>query len=225
MIENLQREDLKPRELAMFIQAQVEARAKFGVIAKALAVNNSTITFHLALIDPTECIDTIYSSGRCTSALTIYELRKLHKAYPKQVERWCARDNEVTRVTVATLAMKLKTDAQTSPVASRTTVTRAGETRHAAEQGLDPADGLGGKSVWGTGGQGSASADVLPQTATETAVLFVRFQGRTATVDLQHAPNDPEDVIIYDSDGVRQEVPAVDCIIERLAFPVLTSSQ
>lgn len=65
---------------------------------------------------------------------------------------------------------------------------------------------------------------MMPQAAPETAVLFVRFQERTATVDLHHAPNPPTDLVIHGSDGVRQEVPAVECVIGRLSCPVLAKS-
>ena len=93
-----------------------------------------------------------------------------------------------------------------------------------AEQGLDRENRLDGESARGIVGQGSAGASVMPQAAPETAVLFVRFQERTATVDLHHAPNPPTDLVIHGSDGVRQEVPAVECVIGRLSCPVLAKS-
>lgn len=108
VIENLQREDLKPRELAMFIKKKMDEGEKQAHIAELLGVNRSMVTNHLALIDPPACIEEIYTSGKCSSAKTLYDLRNLHKEFPKDVERWCATDQEITRATVSALSAKLR---------------------------------------------------------------------------------------------------------------------
>ncbi len=108
VIENLQREDLKPRELAIFIKRKMDEGEKQAQIAELLGVNRSMVTNHLALIDPPACIDEIYTSGKCSSAKTLYDLRNLHKEFPKEVERWCATDQEITRATVSALSAKLR---------------------------------------------------------------------------------------------------------------------
>ena len=61
VIENLQREDLKPRELAIFIKRKMDEGEKQAQIAELLGVNRSMVTNHLALIDPPACIDDIYT--------------------------------------------------------------------------------------------------------------------------------------------------------------------
>jgi ParB family chromosome partitioning protein len=108
VIENLQREDLKPRELAIFIKRKMDEGEKQAQIAELLGVNRSMVTNHLALIDPPACIDEIYTSGKCSSAKTLYDLRNLHKEFPKEVERWCSADQEITRATVSALSAKLR---------------------------------------------------------------------------------------------------------------------
>ncbi|MEK9142987.1 MAG: ParB/RepB/Spo0J family partition protein, partial [Nitrospirota bacterium] len=75
VIENLQREDLKPRELAIFIKRKMDEGEKQAQIAELLGVNRSMVTNHLTLIDPPACIDEIYTSGKCSSAKTLYDLR------------------------------------------------------------------------------------------------------------------------------------------------------
>jgi ParB family chromosome partitioning protein len=115
VIENLQREDLKPRELAMFIKKKMDEGEKQAHIAELLGVNRSMVTNHLALIDPPACIEEIYTSGKCSSAKTLYDLRNLHKEFPKDVERWCATDQEITRATVSALSAKLR-GTQKTPV-------------------------------------------------------------------------------------------------------------
>ena len=116
VIENLQREDLKPRELAMFIKKKMDEGEKQAHIAELLGVNRSMVTNHLALIDPPACIEEIYTSGKCSSAKTLYDLRNLHKEFPKDVERWCTTDQEITRATVSALSAKLR-GTQKTPVA------------------------------------------------------------------------------------------------------------
>jgi ParB family chromosome partitioning protein len=56
VIENLQREDLKPRELAMFIKKKMDEGEKQAKIAELLGVNRSMVTNHLALIDMPACM-------------------------------------------------------------------------------------------------------------------------------------------------------------------------
>lgn len=119
VIENLQREDLKPRELAMFIKKKMDEGEKQAHIAELLGVNRSMVTNHLALIDPPSCIEEIYTSGKCSSAKTLYDLRNLHKEFPKEVERWCATDQEITRATVSALSAKLRGTQKTTVVSSK----------------------------------------------------------------------------------------------------------
>ncbi len=119
VIENLQREDLKPRELAMFIKKKMDEGEKQAHIAELLGVNRSMVTNHLALIDPPACIEEIYTSGKCSSAKTLYDLRNLHKEFPKDVERWCATDQEITRATVSALSAKLRGTQKTTVAPSK----------------------------------------------------------------------------------------------------------
>lgn len=108
VIENLQREDLKPRELAMFIKRKMDDGEKQAQIAELLGVNRSMVTNHLALIDMPACIEEIYTTGKCVSAKTLYDLRNLYKEFPKEVEQWSGNAQEITRATVSTLASQLK---------------------------------------------------------------------------------------------------------------------
>jgi ParB family chromosome partitioning protein len=108
VIENLQREDLKPRELAMFIKKKMDEGEKQAKIAELLGVNRSMVTNHLALIDMPACMEEIYATGRCVSAKTLYDLRNLHKEFPKEVEQWSGKAQDITRATVSALASELK---------------------------------------------------------------------------------------------------------------------
>lgn len=185
VIENLQREDLKPRELAMFIKKKMDEGEKQAQIAELLGVNRSTVTNHLALIDPPACIDEIYTSGKCLSAKTLYDLRNLYKEFPKDVERWCEKAPEITRATVSALSAKLR-----GP--KKTTITSP------------------------KGEQEGGSRIVIPETAMPS--LIVIFQDRSGTVDLRHAPQQPNHLIVHFADGKKEEVPARHCQIEQIIF-------
>ena len=187
VIENLQREDLKPRELAMFIKRKMDEGEKQAQIAELLGVNRSMVTNHLALIDPPACIEDIYTSGRCVSAKTLYDLRNLHREFPKDVERWCGgADQEITRATVSALSAKLR-GSEKSPVSST-------------------------KENQGSEKRSISSTRTLPS-------LIVVFQDRSGTVDLQHAPQQPNHLIVNFADGRQEEVPARQCQIEQIIFP------
>lgn len=108
VIENLQREDLKPRELAMFIKKKMDEGEKQAKIAEILGVNRSMVTNHLALIDMPACMEEIYATGKCVSAKTLYDLRNLHKEFPREVEQWSDTAQDITRATVSALASELR---------------------------------------------------------------------------------------------------------------------
>ncbi len=186
VIENLQREDLKPRELAMFIKKKMDEGEKQAHIAELLGVNRSMVTNHLALIDPPTCIEEIYTSGKCSSAKTLYDLRNLYKEFHKEVERWCSGDQEITRATVSALSAKLRGS-------ERSPVTSSKEKPEQKKRTL-------------------SSTTMMPS-------LIVMFQDRSGTVDLQHAPQQANHLIVNFSDGKQEEVPARQCQIEQIIFP------
>jgi ParB family chromosome partitioning protein len=184
VIENLQREDLKPRELAMFIKKKMDEGEKQAQIAELLGVNRSMVTNHLTLIDPPACIDEIYTSGKCVSAKTLYDLRNLHKEFPKDVERWCSTAPEITRAAVSALSAKL----------------RGPRKQVASSKGEE------------------SSGERMPSPATASPSLIVIFQDRSGTVDLHHAPQQPNHLIIHFADGKQEEVPARQCQIDQIIF-------
>ncbi|MDO8294413.1 MAG: ParB/RepB/Spo0J family partition protein [Gallionella sp.] len=149
VIENIQRDDLKPMELAFFIKKRLDAGDQKKAIAKNLGKDGAIITQHLALIDPPACIEDAYSNGKCVSPKTLYELRGLHEKFPEQVEAWCADATEITRKMVAELADELKGKKKPAP--------EAGEAQQGGEQtGGDGAGKFGHDQIPGGGGEGSS---------------------------------------------------------------------
>ena len=115
IIENEQRDNLKPMELALFIQRKLDEGIKKAEIARKLGKDATVVTQHLALIAPPACIEEIYRSGRCTSPKTLYELRALYDKFPDPVEKWCESSEDVTRKVVAELAAILKGEKTFTP--------------------------------------------------------------------------------------------------------------
>jgi ParB family chromosome partitioning protein len=54
--------------------------------------------------------------------------------------------------------------------------------------------------------------------ATTMPSLIVIFQDRSGTVDLHHAPQQPNHLIVNFADGKQEEVPARQCQIEQIIF-------
>ncbi|NGZ11993.1 MAG: ParB/RepB/Spo0J family partition protein [Nitrospira sp. LK70] len=185
VIENLQREDLKPRELALFIKRKMDEGEKQAQIAELLGVNRSMVTNHLALIDPPGCIEEIYTSGKCLSAKTLYDLRNLHKEFPRDVERWCSTSEEITRATVSALSAKLRGPRKSNSASSKV---------------------------------GSGGEERLPSPTTMLPSVIVIFHDRSGTVDLYHAPQQPNHLIVHFADGKQEEVPARQCQIDQIIF-------
>jgi ParB family chromosome partitioning protein len=107
IIENIHRENLTPMELALFIKKRVDLGEKQKAISKRLGKDASVITQHLALINLPDCISYIYSSGKCRSPKTLYDLKCLYDKKPDEVAAWCESEEEVTRQTVVNLSNKI----------------------------------------------------------------------------------------------------------------------
>jgi len=109
--ENLHRADLSPMEMALFIRKRMEAGDRRTEIAARLGYKKSYVTEHLALLESPVCVEKAYASG-VSSARTLYDLRRLHDEFPRQVDAWFASGAEVTRESVAALAERVRHDEQ-----------------------------------------------------------------------------------------------------------------
>lgn len=109
--ENLHHAELSPMEMALFIKARLDVGEKKADIAARLGYKKSYVTEHLALLESPGCVEKAYASG-ISSARTLYDLRRLHDEFPKQVDAWCAGGAEVTRESIAALANRVRHDEQ-----------------------------------------------------------------------------------------------------------------
>lgn len=111
VMENKERLNHSPIELALFIQKKINQGEKKNVIAKKLNEDPVFISTHLALVDMPECLSKAYDAG-FKSPKTLYDLRKLWESFPEEVNAWVDESLEngqdIIRSRVQALSKKLK---------------------------------------------------------------------------------------------------------------------
>ena len=85
VVENIEREELAPLDLAKWIQGRVDAGDKKGAIAKKLSKDASYVTIHLALLGLPAPVQQLHDKGLCTDARALYDLRKLYEQDAERV--------------------------------------------------------------------------------------------------------------------------------------------
>ncbi|EEE2967606.1 TPA: ParB/RepB/Spo0J family partition protein [Escherichia coli] len=104
VIENLQRNELTPREIADFIGRELAKGKKKGDIAKEIGKSPAFITQHVTLLDLPEKIADAFNTGRVRDVTVVNELVTAFKKRPEEVEAWLDDDTqEITRGTVKLL--------------------------------------------------------------------------------------------------------------------------
>lgn len=240
VVENIQREELKPMELALFIQSKKVGGVKNAEIARKLGVDRSVINHHQALIEAPAAIEDAYNSGKTTSPKTIYELRSLYEKHPEAVEAWLATTEEVTRSGVSALAKELKGDGK--PLVGNGAAGSGSENVGHDQQNAK--DGQGGSTAGGGEGDGSTPAKTNSAQSTgnggdpdpnakrtswppgkvgadpdliKRPLLVVAVSGRPAVVLLNRKPSDIDRVRVrFEDNGADEEVAIADCSMQLL---------
>ena len=130
IIENVQRDDLTPREIADYLGLQLAKGRKKVEIAKAIGKSNAYITQHSALLDLPEPIAEAFNEGRCQDITAINDLVKAYKKNSDEVEGWLSdKHQEITRSSVDILRefLKNKSETKTNSVNSSEKSLAAGE--------------------------------------------------------------------------------------------------
>lgn len=97
VIENEQREGLKPLELAMFVKRRMAAGESQAEIARRLGKSPTLITMISAMIDPPPWLLAAYRKGQCKGVTELYELRRLHERLPDRALELAAQGVPITR--------------------------------------------------------------------------------------------------------------------------------
>jgi ParB family transcriptional regulator, chromosome partitioning protein len=111
VIENEQREGLKPLELALFVQKRLALGDRQADIAKNLGKSRQWVTLATALIEAPDWLLQAYREGRCRGIMELYELRRLHGEHPQYIEACVSERASITRDNVAAMKAALTGDA------------------------------------------------------------------------------------------------------------------
>lgn len=100
VLENTQRDNLTPMDIARFIQKRKALGETNSQIARNLSEKPDWVTYHLALIDLPGDIQKAYDRGLVRGAKATYELRKLHGKDPEAVRNLVGSGEEITQVRI-----------------------------------------------------------------------------------------------------------------------------
>lgn len=118
VLENEQREGLKPMELALFVQRELAAGMSQADVARRLGKSRAYLSYVCALIDAPHWLLNVYREGRCHGVRELYDLRRLHRDHPAEVLAWLATREFISRGDVTALQGQLSpqvTPASASP--------------------------------------------------------------------------------------------------------------
>jgi len=173
VIENEQREGLRPLELAMFVQKRLARGDNQAEIAKRLGKSRQWVTLATAMIEPPDWLLALYRQGRCRGMMELYELRRLHGEHPQYIEAWVSERDSITRDSVAALRAELAGAVPGSARPGVSALMRALET--------EPADAGSAASAGPTAGR------PRPQPKTNTR-LHVEMDGQDYQLVVSVAP-------------------------------------
>jgi ParB family chromosome partitioning protein len=206
VIENEQRESLKPMELALFVQRRLAAGETQAEIARRVGKSRQYVTYATALIDAPDWLMALYREGRCRGLKELYDLRRLAENDAEAIAKWLPQMRVVVRSDVEALRERLSGQAAgTVPAAAarpRDSASDADPVAPEAEQTRLP----------------SRAAALLPRIeraapAVRVVTLLADCDGITVRVLLDSVPAEPGQVFVVPFDGAPRRAAS----IERLA--------
>ena len=105
--ENEQREDLKPLELALFVQRRLALGETQVQIARGLGKSQPYVSYACALIDAPDWLMALYRQGKCQGMTELYHLRRLHGVAPRRVLAWAEQRASISRTDIQALKLEL----------------------------------------------------------------------------------------------------------------------
>ncbi|WP_047340329.1 transcriptional repressor gene korB [Xanthomonas oryzae] len=183
VIENLQRNELTPREIADFIGRELAKNKKKGDIAKELGKSPAFITQHVTLLDLPEPVADAFNSGRVRDVTVVNELVTAYKKKPAEVEAWLDdEEQEITRGSVKLLREFLDDKARDPNTVDAFT----GKT-DAEEEGGEQGPTDDGSDAKGKGEKEQKEAD---SNKLKKAIVQVEHYGRPARLVLTKRPSE-----------------------------------
>jgi ParB family transcriptional regulator, chromosome partitioning protein len=182
VIENEQREGLKPLELALFVQRRLHVGESQAEIARGIGKSRQYVTMATALIDAPDWLIAAYRERRCCGLNELYELRKLARDHPQDVEAWTSESSAITRDRVMALRADL-VDGSAGVRSGRSTDLKpvAGRVASGEETAVSA---LATASAPTSAPRSTAG----PRRALPTLLLLARLDNAEVVVDTQRAP-------------------------------------
>jgi ParB family transcriptional regulator, chromosome partitioning protein len=178
VIENEQREGLKPLELALFIQRRLAAGDSQAEIARRIGKSRAYVTYATALIDAPDWLLAAYREGRCRGLKELHELRKLAGEHPQAVEAWASDREAITRNNVTALRAQVSEHSASSLWPSTQ-----------APAAIPP-------FLSSTPSAPPASSGPSETKARNRAVLQARLDGEIVRIDPDHVPSQAGHVFV-----------------------------
>ena len=187
VIENEQREGLKPLELALFVQRRLEAGDSQADIARHLGKSRTFVMYATALIDAPDWLMNAYREGRCRGARELHELRSLHAEHPQPVEDWIETTEAISRERITALRAGLAKPA-TAPLPTTAPATGA-------------IDSTAGRSTRASRLNGPAGTPPRSSSGASQLVLQADLDGHVVEVALDEMPAREGDVHVRPVSG------------------------
>jgi ParB family chromosome partitioning protein len=207
VIENEQREGLKPLELALFVQKRLTAGDKQAEIARRLGKSRQWVTLATALIEAPDWLLQAYREGRCRGMNELYEVRRLHGEHAQAVEAWMAQQSSVTRDRIAALRDRLVSSSRQPSMPAAEGATKAGKAGPSAGRQDQPAAPLPGTT---TAAGATTPPDAPPDRPPRTDErIHVEFDGQVYQLVVSAAPEQPGHMYVRPlTGGPRRSAPA-----------------
>ncbi len=94
VIENLQRNELTPREVADFIGREMAKGIKRSEIARSIGKSAAFVTQHASLLDLPGPVGLVFNSGRVRDVTVVNELVTCYKLRPQDVTYWLGDETQ-----------------------------------------------------------------------------------------------------------------------------------
>jgi len=194
IIENEQREGLRPLELALFVQRQLVHGMTRTEVARRLGKSQAYLSLVGAMIDPPDWLMATYRAGKCQGLTELYELRRLHALGPARVEQFLETADRVGRGDLERLRASLESKPEVTSRESRDEAART------VQEGKVGRGDLNGESVMPT------LRDAATPRRRSLPILTARLGGRSVRVVLDSVPDNAATIYVTASNHQRREV-------------------
>ena len=103
VIENIQREELSPREIADYIGYRLAGGIKKKDLATELGKSNSWLSQYTSLLTMPEAVAEAMTKGKINDLTAINELIKLYNQNPVDIGAWIKEEKEISRATISVM--------------------------------------------------------------------------------------------------------------------------